>query len=335
MLLLPIIIPLSVKSYWRMLPNLTNDGIIRDFTYRKTIWGDSVRQRLQRTTKVIHNMVERWWTIPCVLRPKTIKNKTALTLSTAIFAMDSAHRLQPLLAYVRSFSDQVVVGVDSASTDDTWLRCQQWQAEGLIDVLFNLDNTTGMEQARLEQLLQYCSGDWIFRLDDDEYPEPAFAKLKPALIATTTLTHYKIPRLHICQTKPLKWINDSYLYPDYQIRLFRNDPALLSDADTIGCKGQGGNLHTLHLVRLHLASNPRMKREHTLRHCIEKLNGVWIHPINERTLLFENFNYNQKTYQCPDRHFWDLITQVCDHQRQLYERAIHSTLPIKQQKALY
>lgn len=235
----------------------------------------------------------------------------SLRLSTCIITMDSERRIAPVIAHAKTFSDEVVVGVDSKTRDNTFEVCQQAGA----DVVFWIQNDALTCNGGLEELVKACSGDWIVRLDDDEYLEPSFLRIKDALIAQDYYTHYKFPRLHICSTGPLRWINDSYLYPDYQMRLFRNDLSLLHFPGAVGhtaitSSGPKGRVFTTNIIHLNLAINSRQKREAKLERYIVRHNGGWVHPINEYALLYEDFRYRIQPYDYPDTDFCQLLESV-------------------------
>ncbi len=239
-----------------------------------------------------------------------------LRLSTCILTMNSARRIAPLIAHARSFSDEVVVVVDSKTTDDTLAVCQKAGA----DVAFILQNDALTCNGMLEAMVNACSGDWVLRLDDDEYMEPQFLRIKDALMAQETYTHYKFPRLHLCSVRPLKWVNDSYLYPDYQMRLFRNDRSILHFPGAVGhtaitADGEKGRIFGTNIVHLNLAINTRKQREAKLEKYIRRHNGSWVHPINEYALLYEQFNYRIEPYNHPDEAFRNLLASVVEGQQ--------------------
>ncbi len=287
-------------------------GILYDARYQQTVKKDHTRQRIRRTSHKIMRALEhankltKWKKAPAKKQ----------TLSTCIITMNSADRIAPLLRYIRSFSDEIVVGVDSKTTDNTFAVC-----EPLADVVFTIDNEAQTCNGGLQALVEKCTSDWVLRLDDDEFPEPLFEELLQGLMADK-YTHYKFPRLHLCQTEPLKWINDGYLYPDFQMRLFKNQPELLTFPDAVGhtsieCAGKRGKVNSVNLVHLNFAINPRHKREEKLLRYIDRLNGEWVHPINEYALLLEDFNYRIDAYEC-DADFAKALVNTIEHQRSIY-----------------
>jgi glycosyltransferase involved in cell wall biosynthesis len=298
-------------------------AIQRDHTYYQIYNRDMRRQKIRRIAHRIGTWYENRW-----IRPQweaaapTLKKRPKL--STCIMTMNSAERIQPLLRYIRSFSDEIVVGVDSKTTDNTLEACK-----GLADELFVIQSDALTCNAGLEALVARCHGDWVLRLDDDEFPEPHFAGLLAGAISTSRYTHYKLPRLHLCNIEPLEWINDGYLYPDFQMRLFVNDPSLLKFPGAVGhlgieCQGRKGRINSVNLVHLNMAINPRFKREAKLETYIKRLNGGWVHPINEHALLWEDFRYRIEPYQYPDAAFCQLLIETTRHQRDWYiDRHLH------------
>ncbi len=300
-------------------------SIIRDKRYEVTLRRDLRRQKVRR---LVHQwMIQyeklRWW-------PQWKQNaqngfhKTPQKLSVCIITMNSAHRIRPLLQYIRTFADEIVVGVDSKTTDDTLAVC-----EGLVDELFTIENNALTCNSGLEALVSRCHGDWVLRLDDDEFPEPLFSELKDGLMASEKYTHYKFPRLHLASVteNAITWINDSYLYPDFQMRLFKNDPKRLTFPGAVGhssiqCAGPRGKVNTVNLIHLNMAINPRFKREEKLEKYIARLNGQWVHPVNEQALLFEDFDYRIERYTNPDPQFCHQLTQTTLEQRQIYESTL-------------
>jgi len=292
-------------------------AIERDARYWQTLRRDTWRQRGRRWAHGVGVLYEK-----LLVQPRWRKNRgPAQKLSTCIMTMNSEHRIRPLLRYIRAFSDEIVVAVDSKTTDNTLAAC-----EGLCDELFVIESEALTVNAGLEQLVGRCHGDWVLRLDDDEFPEPGFGRFKTGILNQARFTHYKIPRLHLCQVDPLKWINDGYLYPDYQMRLFKNEPSLLSFPGAVGhlgiqCAGPKGRLNSINLVHLNFAINPRYKREEKLATYIKRLNGGWVHPVNERALLFEDFNYRIEPYAYPDEDFRKTLIGTVLEQRRVYDEA--------------
>lgn len=300
--------------------------IIRDRRYAETCRRDMRRQKVRRA---VHHLAAAWERQ--VWRPRWERVKdSGRKLSTCIITMNSEHRIVPLLKYIRAFSDEIVVGVDGKTTDNTLAVC-----EGLADELFVIENEALTCNSGLEALVSRCHGDWVLRLDDDEFPEPHFAKIRHGLMAGERHTHYKFPRLHLAHVEPadrsMTWINDSYLYPDFQMRLFRNDPQLLSFPGAVGhssiqCGGRRGKVNTVNLVHLNMAVNPRFKREEKLEKYIARLNGEWVHPVNEHALLFEDFHYRIEPYRYADDDFLRLLAETTLGQRRIYENARQAAL---------
>ncbi|MBX2861269.1 MAG: hypothetical protein KTR14_08535 [Vampirovibrio sp.] len=302
-------------------------GIQRDAVYAKTLSKDTWRQRIRRAVRHVQAFYEQQ-----IIHPKWESRaftQPAKTLSTCLMTMNAESRIEPLLRYVRQFSDEVVVGVDSKSKDTTYELCQ---TSGLVDELFIIDNPSLTCNAGMETLVKRCHGDWILRLDDDEFPEPVFAQYKHGILASEKYTHFKLPRLHLSNVTPdatapggyqIQWINDGYLYPDYQMRLFKNDLSLLEFPGAVGhlgirCKGPKGRINTANLIHLNLAMNPRAKREEKLAKYIQRLNGGWVHPVNEHALLFEDYPYSIQPYEHPDVDFRQILSTTVLTQRQAF-----------------
>jgi glycosyltransferase involved in cell wall biosynthesis len=304
----------------RLTPTQTNpvtEAIIRDSAYSATLRNDMYRQQLRRFTHQVACIYETLFWKP---RWAAQTSKEALPLSVCIITMNSADRIRPLLEYLRPHVAEIVVGVDSKTTDTTWQAC-----EGLANELFTIENNAATCNGGLNALVQRCHQPWVLRLDDDEFPEPHFWNLVTGLIQQERFTHYKLPRLHLTRIEgeTLYWSPDGYLYPDFQMRLFKNDPSLLTFPEaightSIGCSGKRGKINTANLVHLNLAMNPREKREAKLKKYIDRHHGQWVHPINEHALLFEDFEHTEKRYQYPNKAFQALLGQTATQQRLKY-----------------
>ena len=298
--------------------------IIRDKKYFQVYKRDMRRQKLRRLVHVLQAHWEQSFKVPqWRSASKLLKgNAKRSKLSTCIITMNSADRIRPLLEYIRSFSDEIVVGVDSKTTDNTLEVCK-----GLADELFVIESTALTCNAGLEELVAHCHGDWVLRLDDDEFPEPVLEEILPALLAEAEqkgITHFKMPRLHLSSVSPFEWVDDGYLYPDYQLRLFVNQPDLLTFPGPVGhkgieCSGTRSKLHSVNLVHLNLAINPRFRREEKLNTYIQRLNGEWVHPVNETALLFEDFQYKIRPYKAGDSGFLHQMEETVKTQYAVYE----------------
>jgi hypothetical protein len=142
-------------------------------------------------------------------------------LTISIVTRDSEDRLERLLAEASWLADQIVVGVDAASTDRT-LEI----ASRLADQVFTFSQNGSMAAARM-MVFDYALGDWILVLDDDESLEPGFADLLPELMSREGATHYWFPRKWIVNAEPYEFVDTPPWYPDWQMRLFHNDRSLV------------------------------------------------------------------------------------------------------------
>ncbi len=318
------IAPMVISSTWHN----PREGILRDDAYTRTFKQDMRRQRLRRWVHGLAALYEQYRYVGTWKKPLPGPRPT---LSVCIITMNSANRIGPLLQYLTPYVDEIVVGVDSKTTDDTLAVC-----EPIADTCFTIHNEALTCNGGLKELVSRCTGDWVLRLDDDEFPEPHFFDYVPGLLTQSKFTHFKLPRLHLScwddAHESLWWLNDGYLYPDFQMRLFKNEEKLLTFPEavghtSIGCAGKRGKINTVNLVHLNMAINPRWKREEKLAKYIQRLNGGWVHPVNESALLFEDYAYQVQRYDYPDVGFIRTMADTITHQRSVYgELAPRSSL---------
>jgi hypothetical protein len=135
-------------------------------------------------------------------------------------ARNSGSRLARLLAGL-SFADEILVGVDDASTDDTFEV-----ARAHADVVYRFRHDDSPIPARLLPF-RHTRCDWILALDDDEALEEGFPALLPDLVSSAPVTHVIFPRKWVVGTSPARYARAAPWFPDWQVRLFRNDLQLI------------------------------------------------------------------------------------------------------------
>lgn len=142
-------------------------------------------------------------------------------LTVSFITRDSEQTLTRAIAQARRFADEVVVGVDADSRDRTWEL-----AGDLADTVYRFKHPNQLSPAHM-LALRYCRGEWILRLDDDEYMETGFEQIIPELLATPHFTHYYLSRKMVVSETPPRYMHALPWYPNYVLRLFRNDPSLI------------------------------------------------------------------------------------------------------------
>jgi hypothetical protein len=142
-------------------------------------------------------------------------------LSVSIHTRNSESRLERLVAEARRFADEVVLGVDADSSDGTFEL-----ASRIGDVAYRFRHPGYHAPARI-LALDFARGDWIFSLDDDEAVDRDLPGLLPELLADARYTHYWFPRKWIVQSDPAAYLRASPWFPDWQLRLFRNDRSIV------------------------------------------------------------------------------------------------------------
>ena len=186
---------------------------------------------------------------------------TKPSLSVCVLTWDGGRRLRGLLAQVRPFADEIVVGVDAASGRRTWNLASRH-----ADVAFRFAHVGSCNPARMPAL-GFCSGEWVLALDDDERVDGALPALLPALLSDARYTHYWFPRKWLLRRLPPIYVRGLPWFPDWQLRLFRNDPRLVwhAAAPHTPFRVMGAGCHEsrtsiLHLERLVLTPEQRMAK---------------------------------------------------------------------------
>ncbi len=146
---------------------------------------------------------------------------THTRLTVSILAKNSARRLERLLAEVALFADQIVVGVDVDSTDGSLETASRF-----ADVVFRFRHDGQISAARM-MIFDYATGDWILVIDDDERLEDGLAALLPELMADPAATHFWFARKWVVDEQEAAFLFVPPWYPDWQLRLFRNDRSLV------------------------------------------------------------------------------------------------------------
>jgi len=165
-----------------------------------------------------------------------------MKISYAIPVHDEHEELKRLLDFliknIRE-DDEIIVQCDQGNTTpEVYEVLSQYKAPvGLIDPIKIIEFPLNGHFSNFKNnLKENCSGDWIFQIDADEYPDEYLINVLPSLLKDNDETDILlVPRInevigitqaHLGQwgwnMSDKGWIN----YPDYQTRILRNLPEI-------------------------------------------------------------------------------------------------------------
>jgi hypothetical protein len=143
---------------------------------------------------------------------------SSVSLSICLITADPAERIATILEPLRPYADEVLIAADSRVDDETLAGYG-----ALADRSFRIEHV--LAERHLAWMFAQCSGDWILRLDGDEFPSAAFVRRLPELLSSREVQQF--------------WIRRAWLYPDpdrvldrapwsedFVNRLMRNDETL-------------------------------------------------------------------------------------------------------------
>ncbi len=142
------------------------------------------------------------------------------TLSVCCITRGPSRRVAHQLGLLRAVAEEIVVAVDDR-IDSTLLGPLVEVADEVVLYPYEdpVDRPVGWVHA-------LCRGDWILWLDDDEIVSRSLLSELGSLVRAPDVTHYFLTRRWLYQDVR-SVLDDAPWYPDYQLRLVRNDPALL------------------------------------------------------------------------------------------------------------
>lgn len=123
-----------------------------------------------------------------------------------------------MLELLRPVADEIIVAADSRVDEDDLAHYA-----AVADELHRIE--VDHSERHFGWLHAQCSGDWILRIDGDEIPSTSLLEALPTLIADRNVVQYLIPRCWL-HGDPGHWLSGAPWWPDYQLRLVRNDGTL-------------------------------------------------------------------------------------------------------------
>ena len=146
---------------------------------------------------------------------------------------DELNKLLEILIHKTDEQDEIII-CDDFSDEDTKFVIQSWSQQ------YAHAKTIKIYQRKLEDdfsaqknsVIENCSGDYIFHIDADEYPNEELLLNLKLILEVNDVDLIWIPRVNIVEgitdEHIQKWgwrVNDKgwVNYPDYQARVFRND----------------------------------------------------------------------------------------------------------------
>lgn len=134
-------------------------------------------------------------------------------LSVAIITYNEERIIEKTLSAIHNWVDEIVV-VDSFSTDNTINILE------MFSIKFYQEKWQGYAKQK-NLAISRCSGDWILVLDADEIVNPALKnEITNVIKKPGNKSGFHIKRKFFIGKK---WIRHGGYYPDYQLRLFKNN----------------------------------------------------------------------------------------------------------------
>jgi len=160
-----------------------------------------------------------------------------MKISYAILTHNEGEYIEQVLKFLtdnKGLNDEIVVVDDYSSDPLSKAILEEYEAMGCIKLVKRELNNNFAEQKNY--LTSLCSGDYIFQIDADELPSIwLMHNLAEILKSNPDCEVYLVPRINtvegLTETHIQKWgwnVNDKgwVNFPDYQWRIYRNDPKI-------------------------------------------------------------------------------------------------------------
>lgn len=197
-------------------------------------------------------------------------------VTASVMAKNAGGRLPSLLSQLAGFADEIIVGVDVSSTDDTVAVARRW-----ADLVYRFALAGRPAPAR-ELIFNYATGEWILSIDDDELLDENFGDVVRDLASNPAITHAWFPRKWIVGLEPCVFAHAPLWYPDWQRRLFRNDKSLVHKPSRVhsGYWVSGPGVYETRACILHL--EPIVFDAATRRKKLNRYNELGSSPTQDR-----------------------------------------------------
>ena len=152
---------------------------------------------------------------------------SAARLSVCCMTADPPAQVAVALDALRPVADEIVVAADSR-VDVGALRAYDDVADRVVRFEFR----PPVDRPRA-WLAAQCTGDWLLSIDGDEVPSRALIDALPGLTAATDVQQCWLPRRWLFPDAA-SWLAEAPWWPDFQVRLMRNDATLAARAELHG-----------------------------------------------------------------------------------------------------
>ena len=178
-------------------------------------------------------------------------------LSVVIVTKDSSKWIERLLKQTQLYADELITLVDRTSSDNTYDICKQYATQvQMIEV-------PGFIEPVLNETYKLAHYPWVARLDDDELFGEKFVELKRDILELPDAACW-FPRYNVVGAEMNHYLSSFPLYPDYQLRLFRNGairhaPVIHTTPEVYGTTCQLDGVHIFHLNLIYKSKDERKK----------------------------------------------------------------------------
>jgi glycosyltransferase involved in cell wall biosynthesis len=142
-------------------------------------------------------------------------------------------RLLPHLIKYKKANDEIIVQCDQGNTTNNVYKVLDKYKSQIHIIEFPLNRDFASFKNNLKN---HCTGEWIFQIDADEYPDEYLIDMLPAILKNHPETEvFWVPRINTVDgitaehIKKWKWVKDSrgrINFPDYQCRILQNTPKI-------------------------------------------------------------------------------------------------------------
>jgi glycosyltransferase involved in cell wall biosynthesis len=154
------------------------------------------------------------------------------SISYAITACNEHVELERLLEILENNirpEDEVIIQIDSTATSEVRALCADYMRNNWHAIEFPLNKDFASFKNNLSK---YCTKDYIFQIDADEYPHLYLIESLPQILEYNPIDAILVPRINTVEglteqhTKQWGWnVNDKgwVNFPDYQWRIWKNN----------------------------------------------------------------------------------------------------------------